>query len=278
MMSMEEMKNRENECHEHCHEECHEHSHKDCGKLIESRTMPMCEGTNLTPQTVRTPVVAKIPVVLAEKEIQIDVESKTRLKEKFLEIKRIKKDVFLTQCELIPRAGVIENGVPRTAKLFISGFIRKNIEFATADCVKDDVVSGKIQHTTEKVPFHCVTEVRYITPPVLANRERQREMELFCSENECPHECNCEEEKLGRLTCQEFLEDSITLVEKPFCELLGARIFEADIQRKPCFEKGVKVFDELVEKMVVFIRVKVLQLQQVRVGAAGTGTAEEHCK
>ncbi|APQ74525.1 TPA: hypothetical protein PTW95_000384 [Clostridium botulinum] len=266
-----------NECHEHHHNECHEHSHKDCGKVLESKTVPMCEGTNLTPQTVRRPVVAKIPVVLAEKEIQIDVESKTRLKEKFLEIKRIKKDVFLTQCELIPRAGVIENGVPRTAKLFISGFIRKNIEFATADCIKDDVVSGEIKHTTEKIPFTCVTEVRYITPPVLANRERQREMELFCSERQCEQECNCEEEKLGRLTCQEFLEDSITLVEKPFCELLGARIFEADIQRKPCFEKGVKVFDELVEKMVVFIRVKVLQLQQVTVGDPNNGS-EDGCR
>ncbi len=84
-----------NECHEHSHKECHEHSHKDCGKVLESKTVPMCEGTNLTPETVATPVVAKIPVVLAEKEIQIDVESKTRLKEKFLEIKRIKKRCVL---------------------------------------------------------------------------------------------------------------------------------------------------------------------------------------
>ena len=54
--------------------------------------------------------------------------------------------------------------------------------------------------------------------------------------------------------------------------MLGARIFEADIQRKPCYEHGEKVFDELLEKMVVHIRVKVLQLQQVAVNDTDAGT------
>ncbi len=235
----------------------------DCGKVIDSKTLPLCDGTNLTPSAVTAGVVAKIPVVLAEKEVQIDVEARMRLRDKYFEIKRIKKDVFLTQCELLPRAGIIENGVPITGKLFISGYVRKNIEYATADCVKHDVVSGEIKHTTEKIPFNCVTEVTYITPPVLGNRGIQQKTDLFCGGCKC--DCKCEEERLGKLTCQEYLEDSITLVEKPYCELLGARIFEADIQRQPCYEHGEKVYDELLEKMVVHISVKVLQLQQVAV-------------
>ena len=267
MMSMDEMRgNYDSNSYKSADHDCH----KDCGRVIESQTLPLCEGTNITPTAVTTPVVAKIPVVLAEKEVQIDVEARMKLKEKFFEIKRIKKDVFLTQCELLPRAGVIENGVPITGKLFISGYVRKNIEYATADCIKHDVVSGEIKHTTEKIPFTCVTEVTYITPPILGNRGIQQKTDLFCGRCDC--ECECEEERLGKLTCEEFLEDSITLVEKPFCELLGARIFEADIQRKPCYEHGEKVFDELLEKMVVHIRVKVLQLQQVAVNDTDAGT------
>lgn len=264
-MSMNEIRNNY-EANAHSDKSFKDGCYKDCGKVIESKTLPLCDGTDLTQSAVTSPVVAKVPVVIAEKEVQIDVEARMRLKEKYFEIKRIKKDVFLTQCELLPRAGVIENGVPITGKLFISGYIRKNIEYATADCVKNDVVSGEIKHTTEKIPFDCVTEVTYITPPVLGNRGLQRETDLFCGGCNC--NCKCEEERLGKLTCQEYLEDSITLVEKPYCELLGARIFEADIQKKPCYEYGEKVYDEILEKMVVHINVKVLQLQQVAVNGS----------
>ena len=45
------------------------------------------------------------------------------------------------------------NGVPLSGKLFISGFVRKNIEYATADCIDKKVVSGRIAHTTVDVHF-----------------------------------------------------------------------------------------------------------------------------
>ncbi len=272
-MSMEEMRDSYDNSYKSADCDCH----KDCGKVIESKTLPMCDGTNLTPPAVTTPVVAKIPVVLAEREIQVDIEAKMTLKEKYYEIKRIKKDVFLTQCELLPRAGTIVGGVPVTGKLFISGYVKKNIEYATADCVKRDVVSGEIKHTTQKIPFHCVTEVTYITPPVITNRGIQQTTDLYCGG--CMCDCNCEKEQLGKLNCQEYLEDVVNYIEKPYCELLGARIFETDIQRQPCYEHGEKVYDELLEKMVVYVRVKVLQLQQVAIGDdAATRINGNNCK
>ena len=263
MMAMDEMKsNYESSVDSYRGHDCS--CDKDCGEVIESSTLPLCSGTDITPDAVIPPVIAKIPVVIAEKEIQVDVEARMTLKEKYYEIKRIKKDVYLTQCELIPRAGVIQNGVPVTGKLFISGYVKKNIEYASADCVKDGVVSGKINHTTEKIPFNCVTEVTYITPPVLSNRGVQQKTDLYCDETLC--DCSCKEEKLGKLSCQEYLEDVVNYIEKPYCELIGARIFETDIQREPCYYKGEKIYDELLEKMVVYVKVKVLQLQQVAIG------------
>ncbi len=69
------------------------------------------------------------------------------------------------------------------------------------------------------------------------------------------------------------------LCRKTILRTNGSRIFETDIQRKPCYEDGVKVYDELLEKMVVYVRVKVLQLQQVAIdnGAGGLGCrSKEH--
>jgi len=253
---------------------------EDCGK-VESTTLPLCPGVNITPTGICGPVVAKIPVVLAQREVQIDVESNIYLKKPLFEIKRIKKDVFLTQCKLIPRAGIIENGVPRTGKLFISGYVRKNIEYATSECREDKIVKGEINHITAKIPFTCVTEVTYVVPPVINLRGFSREIDLLCTKQ---GDCKiCEEEFMGRSLCETEFEETVFYNEKPYCELISARIFEADIQRceeenwhkEDCLmekeanyeakDKKKEITTKLTEKMVVFITVKVLQVQQVNI-------------
>ncbi len=113
-----------------------------------------------------------------EREIQIDIEAEFKLNEPFFEIKRIKKNVYLTQCKLLPRSGVIVDGVLISGKLFISGFVRKNIEYATADCIDKKIVSGRIAHTTIDVPFTAVTEILYAVPPLVNARGAQTEIDF----------------------------------------------------------------------------------------------------
>ena len=50
-------------------------------------------GVNIIPDGINGPLVVKVPVVLAQRNIQIDVEAEIKLKEPFYEIKRIKKNV-----------------------------------------------------------------------------------------------------------------------------------------------------------------------------------------
>ncbi|WP_319001907.1 CsxC family protein [Clostridium algoriphilum] len=211
------------------------HPCDNCGKIISSQTLPLSSGTTITPYGINGPLVAKIPVVLGEREIQIDVEAVFKLNEPFFEIKRIKKDVFLTQCKLLPRSGAIAaDGTLISGKLFISGFVRKNIEYATADCVEKEIVSGRIAHTTIEVPFTAVTEVVYAVPPVVNASSG----------------------------------DSTTFTESPYCELEGVRIFEDDINTDPLHHKtnsNVQLYNKVTEKMVIYIRLKVLQLQQVNI-------------
>jgi hypothetical protein len=234
-----------------------------CGEVISSQTLPLSDGVFILPVGIDGPLVAKIPVVLAEREIQIDVEAELKLKEPFFEIKRIKKNVYLTQCTLLPRSGVIVDGVPVTGKLFISGYVRKNIEYATADCVGDKAISGRIAHTTIDTKFTAVTEVQYVIPPVVNFRGVQTEVDLLNSSHE-----DCKDIHMGKSSCELSFEESTTFTEKPYCELEEVRIIEADLLRSPIkyhTNSKVQLYDKIIEKMVIYVRVKVLQVQQVNI-------------
>ncbi|MBU3114161.1 CsxC family protein [Clostridium lacusfryxellense] len=240
------------------------HPSDTCGEIISSKTLPLSSGVTIIPIGISGPLVAKIPVVIAETEIQIDIETEFKLNEPFFEIKRIKKNVYLTQCKLLPRSGVIECGILRSGKLFISGFVRKNIEYATADCIEDKIVSGRIAHTTIDVPFTAVSEIQYAVPPVVNARGVQTEIDLLSS-------CGCQDctgTLIGKSGCEQYFEDSITFTESPYCELEGVRIIEDDINSDPikCTNKSnIQLYNKIIEKMVLYVRIKVLQLQQVNI-------------
>jgi hypothetical protein len=234
----------------------------NCGAIISSKTLPLSTGVNITPIGIDGPLVIKIPVVLAEREIQIDIEAEFKLQDPYYEIKRIKKDVYLTQCKLLTPSDLNEDGNLISGKLFISGYVRKNVEYATADCIEDKIVSGRIAHTTIDVPFTAVTSVQYTNPPLVNSREAQGEIDFFSS---CS--CNdCEENIIGKSECEQSFEDNITFNEMPYCELEGVRIIELDLLKDPIEQftnSNVETYNKVIEKMVVYVRVKLLQLQQV---------------
>lgn len=212
---------------------------KECnGEVIESKTLNECDNHQWRPG------YAKIPVVLGEFTVQVDVEAKIKLEEPAIEIKRIKKNVFLTQCRFI--AG--------TDKLFLSGFVRKNIEFATKKCVTESAISGDIKDTTVFIPFHCVTKVRLDRYPVLFENGITSETEYL------------DKKSTGKDINEKDLADFENFNEKIFCELVSAQIFEADIDNDSEFIKEFPKeheFQTFTEKMVIYITLKLLQKQQV---------------
>lgn len=252
------------------------YENKHCGK-VKAETLPLCDGKNINPHGEDGPLTAKIPVVLAEKEVQIDVEADIDIKDDFFEIKRIKKNVFLTQCKLIPNSGQKDcDGRLISGKLFLKGFVEKNIEFSTIEeCEHAQVKNGFIKHATATIPFHCVTEVFFDRPPVFRFRSQIKEFDYFKHGKQCEDSC---EENLGRLRCETGFEEEVFYLDRPFCKLEGARIFELDVAKedvyypmnddkehdKDCEDKERK-FSRIVEKMVINLRVKVLQEQQVNI-------------
>lgn len=238
---------------------------KSCeAKVSSARTLAECSNEAIRPVGINGPLVAKIPVVIAEPRIQIDVEAEIKLEEPALEIKRIKKNLFLNQCKLI------NIGDPKRGKLFISGFIRKNIEFATAKCKSSSQkggISGDIRHTTVNVPFECVTKVEFVNPPIFCKSGFTSETEIFSKKIET---CDpCDHNIIGRNLCEQDFTNFECFTEQVFCELEEVKIFEEDIRREPvplgCDFPTEQVFEKFVEKMVIFVKIKLLQKQQVNI-------------
>lgn len=230
---MDSKEGNENKCIEKCFNE-------DCkGKVLESITLSNCSSVSKD----KFPHY-KIPVILSEFTVQIDIESKIKLNEPAIEIKRVKKNVFLTECRLIGK----------TNKLFLKGFIRKNIEYATEKSSSSDAICGDIKHTTVHIPFHCITELDGLREPEIYANPVSKETFYWNEKN------------MGRDTKEIDFYSEEVFNEKIYCELIKARIYEADITKD--FQKGSQdsvehVFHSFIEKEILYLSMKLMQNQQV---------------
>lgn len=213
-------------------------------KVIDSATLNECENKCNTPMGRTGPLIAKIPVVLSDVEVQVDVESEIRLEEPAQDIKTIDKHIYLTQCKLIPH----------TDKLFISGYVQKNIQYSAIGCTNKTSISGNIQHTTVNVPFKCVTKIKFAKYPIYGDDYKKRLNVLG-------------KDMLGKDQKEDSWFHYSKLYEPIFCELEYAKIMETDIFAQQCTLPNTlpneKPFQQLTEKMVIYMRLKVLQNQQV---------------
>lgn len=204
--------------------------------LVQAPNKPICGGAY------------KLPVVLAEFVIQIDVESKIRLNEPAYEIKRIDKEVFLTECRYV--AG--------TDKVFIEGYIRKNIEYASRRCTTESGIGGVINDSTVYAPFKCVTQVDFKGnfPDVYPNR--QPDVARYYDKKALGKSLK----EADRATYERFNEPV-------YPEIEWSEVYDADIN-----DKGNPIgrfpneeeFQEFTEKAVVYLGIKLLQKQQVGSG------------
>ncbi|WP_411168402.1 CsxC family protein [Clostridium sp. MB05] len=236
--------------------------------IVTTQPQSLTEQIAVTPSVIsQGPVVVKVPVVLAEVNVTIPVEATITLDQAAMEIKRIKKNVFLTQSRIIPFS---QDGRPGTGILYIAGFIRKNIEYATQTCRTFGTanVCGDIRHCTVEVPFNFTTRITFIRPPVFVENTTPSELEFFTDKLQG---CDaCADPVIGRNTCDESSFFTEIFNEKPFTELVRADITEVDINTNPiinCANPTGQMFTRLTEKVVVNLTLKVLQEQQVRIQA-----------
>ncbi|MDS0525632.1 hypothetical protein NNC19_08080 [Clostridium sp. SHJSY1] len=186
----------------------------------------------------------KIPKVLAEFVIQIDSESVIELNEPAYEIKRIEKQVFLTQCRYIAA----------TDKVFIEGYVRKNIEYATKTCTTCTGIGGDIKDTTVHIPFKAYTKVNFKHQPQIQPNLPPMVARYF------------DEKRMGKNIREADRSDVEIFNEPVYCELEWSAVFDADIDHPGCPIKGFpneEEFHEFTDKAVVYLCIKLLQKQQV---------------
>ncbi|MGI8316897.1 CsxC family protein [Halobacillus mangrovi] len=232
-----------------------------------------CENKAIKPKVSLGKIYSKVPVVLAELDLQLNLDETITFPEPVLEIKDIKKRVNLTQCRLL---------LP-THKLFIKGFVRKNIQYASPspeiDQSTSKSVASDLHSFTVDIPFECVTEIKdFLSYPVQPKINNREEFD-FAVTKSLPSGFP-EKDQLLTSDLSQFHQESRQFYnELPFCELISSSIIEWDeaLDRMPLpgdapFNEGY--FTKVEEKMVLDIRLKVLQNQQIRVAS----TTNDYCE
>lgn len=227
-----------------------------------------CENYSVPITALSTGAIAKIPVVLAEFTVQINLDSFITLPEPAYEIKNVKKRVKVTQCLLLQN----------TNMLFIKGFIRKNIDYSTRECSNTEGFCGDIKHCTADIPFSCTTPVNFNgISPLNPRMNKTSEFEYF-REEEIKNTEATTKDKLLSGDLREFNQISTEFFnELPFCELVSAKIVEFDEIINPTYSKKEdipfeeKAFRKIEEKMVIYLTLKLLQKRQVAIGPVGGG-------
>ncbi len=220
---------------------------------------------------------ANLPVTLADIIVSDHLVANIHFPDPVLEIKDIKKRVKIIQCRLL--IGPTDNpevtlaaGIP----LYIKGFIRKNIQYATpCPHSKSDCVASEMRSLTVDVPFDCVTIVRdFLNPPVFPLTNTRQEFDFFRAQNlgtgypEKDQMLSSDLSQFHQVSTQNYNQI-------PFCELVSSSIVQWDeaIDRQPLtenhapFEEGT--FHNIVEKTFLQFRVRVYQNQQFPLNGNG---------
>jgi hypothetical protein len=255
---------------------------KKCVDVNISAHIGECENTPVDPITTPAGIrTIKVPVTLAELTVKTNLVANIHFPDPVLEIKDIKKRLKIVQCRLLLPGFPEEHPKGRfpferrTLRLFIKGFVRKNIQYATpCPHSSSQCVSSEIKSLTADIPFECVTTIDaddFLTPVQLPFHNHRSEFDFFRAQE--LGKGFPEKDELLSSDLSQFHQVSTQFYnELPFCELLRSDIVEWDeaIDRRPLpgespFEEGA--FQNMVEKMFLEFRIKVLQNQQVRVRA-----------
>jgi hypothetical protein len=188
----------------------------------------------------------KVPVVLAEFTVQIDLNAVVNLARRATSVDEIDKNVVVTQAKLV--AG--------TNRLFITGYVNEDIEYSTVSSTNGRCTIGPVFHTTANIPFTVVTPVDFEHCRYPKLRHSKDQKETFYNT------CGCRNTR--DLTRVDRFEQEV-FNEPVRAEVLSANIFEADInQMIQTLPNGQPVFRQITQDIVIYLTIRLLQDQAVR--------------
>ncbi|KLU59378.1 hypothetical protein CEB3_c43640 [Peptococcaceae bacterium CEB3] len=177
-----------------------------------------------------------------------------------LEIKKVTKNVKVTQCRFFNAIPPICPGQPQdTPKLFLGGFVRKNIQYSEAVSQTLTTVQGTIRDFVIDIPISCVLNLGTgLTLP--ATGLSQQQVYEFATSTSLPAGFAAKDKLLSADLSEFNVLSNEFLNPLPTCTLVYSQINEMDeaLDRVPLaggpFEEGI--FRTLQEKMVIVIQIK----------------------
>jgi len=132
---------------------------RDCKEFkVETRTITEVQSEPIYPTGRCGPVLARIPVVISQSKVHIDIESRVCFDHSVFDIYSHSRNIYLTQCKLL------NMGNKRYGKIYLNGYVSENIAYA-AYCMKGREYGNKkstsadMLYKTLKVPFECVAKL-----------------------------------------------------------------------------------------------------------------------
>lgn len=218
----------------------HSDEHKQ-DDFLQYDIVPEYPNKPIIPDSSDKQLVAFVPVVISQFELEIATEAEIDLDRLAIEIKRINNKVYLEQCRLIPEVN----------KLFIKGFVRTSIEYASF-ARETDLKDNKLRHITKSIPFSCTTVVSYLTPPKFKTDHESYEIEIV-GEDSCVNDLS-----------EKNYTSHINFNEKIHCKLVKGEISQlAYAEYKDLtFTANEKPFQRINQKLVLLLNIKLMQNQE----------------
>lgn len=111
-----------------------------------------------------------IPVIIANKKIDIDLKDKIKVKEGFIDILDIKNDLYITEAKCINIRNV-SNDKYKDGKVFLKGYIRNLIQYTVLDKMYNENITTTVRTLVNYIDFNCTTKVKYLMPVQMKKRK-----------------------------------------------------------------------------------------------------------
>jgi len=191
--------------------------------------------------------------------VSIPAETVFTLPTPALELKKIRKNLKITQCRFFNFSPPVCGKPQDTPKLFLGGFVRKDIQYSEAIRQTAHTVEGVIKDFVIDVPFTCVVDLgrRLRVPPILFGQQQEYE---FLSTSTLPSGFSPKDKLMSGDISELNMVSTEFLNQLPTCKLVYSQINEMDdaIDRVPLvggpFEEGL--FRTVQEKMIIVIQLQ----------------------
>ncbi len=212
-------------------------------------TLQMCTPIEVVQTSATTVLVT----------VSIPAEAIFTLPTRALEIKKIRKNLKITQCRFFNFSPPVPGKPQDTPKLFLGGFVRKDIQYSEATHQTAHTVAGTIKDFVVDVPYTCVIELggSLVIPPTLFSQQLEYE---FLSSKPLPSGFSPKDTLMSGDISELNMVSNEFLNQLPTCKLVYSQINEMDdaIDRVPLiggpFEEGT--FRTVQEKMIILIQLQ----------------------